>query len=76
MSGDFGGRSELQEMRVNNFCDSGVSPICVSSQTGRIGGNGALPQFVLQTKTHPQTLFIQHLTTHQIPSDCRTPREI
>jgi hypothetical protein len=40
------------------------------------GGHGALPQFALQTKTHPQTLFIQHLTTHQIPSACRTPREI
>jgi hypothetical protein len=40
------------------------------------GGHGALPQFVLQIKTHPQTLFIQNLTTHQTPSDCRTPREI
>jgi len=40
------------------------------------GGGGALPQFVLQTKTHPKTMLIQPLTTHQTPSDCRTPREI
>jgi hypothetical protein len=40
------------------------------------GGHRALPQFVLQTKIHPQTLPIQHLTTHQNPSACRTPREI
>jgi hypothetical protein len=40
------------------------------------GGHGALPQFVLQTKIHPQTLFIQHLTAHQNPSACWTPREI
>jgi hypothetical protein len=40
------------------------------------GGHGALPQFVLQTKPHQQTLFNQHFTTHQIPSVCRTPREI
>jgi hypothetical protein len=40
------------------------------------GGHGALPQLVLQTKIHPQPLSIQHLTTHQNPSACRTPREI
>ncbi len=53
--------------------DSATGSVCLKV----VGGDGgALPQFVLQTKAHPQTMFIQHLTAHHTPSTCRTPREI
>ncbi len=58
MRNGFGERSEAREIRVNNFCGFEVSPICVSSQTSRIGGNDDLPQLSLKARAPRNSLII------------------
>ena len=58
MRGGVGGKSETREIGVNNFCDFEVSPICVSSQTGKIGGNADLPQISLKARAPRNSLII------------------
>jgi hypothetical protein len=48
----------MREIRVNNYCGFEVSPICVSSQTGKIGGNDDLPQNSLKARAPRNSLII------------------